>query len=105
MGLVKPTKNDLKHMVVETKAIEANAPAIAPKEETKVKVSTEIDYEARNATLEAEKAKLIEESANYKLAYLKEKNRKKEDIDSGEEDDDSRMRRIANETLANSRLA
>lgn len=89
----------------ETKAIETNASAIAQKEATPVVVVTDIDYEARNIALEAEKAKLIEESANYKLAYLKEKNKKKEEIDLGEEDDDSRIRRIANETLANSRLA
>lgn len=81
----------------KTNATEASAPAIAPKE-------IEVDLEARYAALEAEKAKLIEEGANYKLAYLKEAKRNKgNEIPEG--DDDERIRRIANEALANSQLA
>lgn len=85
------------------KATETNASAIAPKENEKVTVPID-DLEAKNTALEAEKARLIEESANYKMAYLKEKNRKKEGVPN-DEDDEEKMRRIAQETLANSRLA
>ena len=56
------------------------------------------DLEVRNAALEAEKAKLLEESVNYKAAYLKEKAK-------SDDDDDDRVRRIAREELSNSRLA
>lgn len=60
------------------------------------------ENEARIAALEAEKAKLVEESANYKLAFLKEKAKKGENL---EEDEDERMERIAKKALAESRLA
>lgn len=63
---------------------------------------TETDAEARIAALEAEKARLIEESANYKLGMLKAKGKvKPENLD---EDAEEKMRRIAHETLAESRL-
>lgn len=75
----------------EEAAIETNVPTIAPEE----------DLEGKVAVLEAEKAKLSEERENYKLAYLKEKAKKSD----GESDEDDRMRRIAQETLAESRLA
>lgn len=61
------------------------------------------DSEARIATLETEKAKLIEESANYRLGLLKEKAKNRNEV--FDEDEDDRMRHIAQETLANSRLA
>lgn len=73
-------------------ATEADAPTIAPED----------DSEARIAQLEAEKAKLTEEAANYKVAYLKGQSRAE---DTANEDDDERMRRIAQETVANSRIA
>lgn len=60
------------------------------------------DLEAKVNQLEAEKARLIEEGANWKLAALKNKGKIHENLD---EDDDERMRRIAQETLADSRLA
>lgn len=61
------------------------------------------DNEARIASLEAEKAKLTEEAANWKIAALKEKAKAK---DEGiEPDEDDRIRRITQETLATSRLA
>ena len=63
----------------DPKATEANAPTIAPEETVKVNTVTEDDLEAKNLALEAEKSRLIEEAANYKLAYLKEK-RKKEQL-------------------------
>ncbi len=70
-----------------------------------VPVSTlEDDKEAKIASLEAEKAKLIEESANYKLGMLKAKRKAKEEELEPEGDDD-RLRQIAREELAGSRLA
>lgn len=68
-----------------------------------VVLPTQDDLEAKNAALEAEKARLIEERENYRLAFLKEKS-KKEDV-VHDEDEDERMRRIAQETLADSRIA
>lgn len=62
---------------------------------------TQDDAESKIAALEKEKARLIEEGANWKVAALKYKG-KKEDSD---EDDEDKMRRIAAETLASSRLA
>jgi len=70
-----------------------NAPAV---------VQTE-DLEAKVAVLEAEKARLIEESANYKLGMLKAKGKIKEELP--DEDDDEKLRRITREEIANSRLA
>jgi hypothetical protein len=79
-------------------ATEANSQKIATGEAEKVTLDE--DLEARNAVLEAEKAKLLEESTNYKAAYLKEKAKQS---DGG--DDEERLRRIAREELSNSRLA
>jgi len=79
------------------KATEANDQTIATGEA--IKVTPDEDLEARNAALEAEKAKLLEESINYKAAYLKERAK------SADGDDDERLRRIAREELSNSRLA
>lgn len=85
-------------------ATETNAQAIAPGEESKVVIPTEDDLEARNVALEAEKARLIEESANYKVAYLKEKKKNRGDEDEVM-DEDERLRQITREELANSRIA
>lgn len=61
------------------------------------------DLEEKVNTLEAEKARLIEENANWKLAALKNKGKiKDENLD---EDEEEKMQRIANEAIANSRLA
>ncbi len=65
-------------------------------------VSTE-DYEAKVTALEAEKARLIEEGANWKLAALKAKGKLKESPDA-QETDDEKTRRIMREEIANSRL-
>ena len=79
-------------------------PAAAPEEVVASTNSTATeDAEARIAALEAEKARLIEESANYKLGMLKAKGKVKEE-NFEDEDMDDKMRRIASETLANSRL-
>lgn len=83
----------------KNKATEKDAQNIATEE--KVAVSTE-DAGAKIAALEAEKAKLIEESANYRMAYLKE-HKKNEGADSVETEDE-KIRRIAKETLAETRI-
>ncbi len=67
-------------------------------------VSATDDAEAKVAALEKEKAALmssISDQANYKIAYLKEK-KKNENLD---EDPDDKMRKIATEVIASSRLA
>lgn len=74
---------------------EANVPAIVPEE--KVVASPE-DAEARFAQLESEKE-------NYRKAYLKEADRNKPRAENLDEEADDKMRRIAAETLANSRIA
>lgn len=86
------------------KATEAIVPPIAAEEGVKVLPPTEEDLEAKNKALEEERARLITERENYKNAYLKEKSKKKE-ITTDDEDEDDRIRRIAQETLADSRLA
>ena len=80
-------------MEEEKKATEANAETIA----------TPDDLEAKNAALEAEKSKLIEEAANYRVAYLKEK--QKRELPLEDETEDEKIRRIAQETFSNSRIA
>ncbi len=60
------------------------------------------DAEARIAALEAEKAKLIEEGANWKVAALKYK---KQDESFDDLSDEEKMRKIASEAVADSRLA
>ena len=74
----------------EVNATETNVQAIAPVE----------DLEAKVAQLEAEKKQLLEEKTNYQAAYLKTKAVSRED-----EDEEDKIRRIAQETLAGSRLA
>lgn len=86
-------------MADEVRAVETNASATAPEEAAKV--TPDEDLEAKVAALEAEKAKLIEEGANYRMAYLKEKSKGSHE----NEEEDEKIRRIAQETLANSRLA
>lgn len=60
------------------------------------------DAEAKIAALETEKAKLITEAANYKMAFLKEKSK-----GNGDDalDEDERMSRIAQKAIADSRVA
>lgn len=86
-------------MIEEKKATETIAETIAPQET----VTATDDAEARIAALEDEKATLIQNEANYKIAYLKEKSKNREpDPDESEEE---KIRRITTETIANSRLA
>lgn len=99
--MVTPIKNDFKQMD-KTNATETNASSIATKEEVKVLPLTDEDLEARNQALEEERARLMVERENYKVAYLKEKSRRDSE---GEDDTTEKMRQIAQEELANSRLA
>jgi hypothetical protein len=90
----------------DANAIKTDEPIVAPVEEVKVVASTEDDLAAKVAELEAEKAKITVEAANYKLAFLKEKSKKTEEPNEDEEESiEDKMRRIAAETLANSRIA
>ncbi len=68
-------------------------PVLAPEE----------DYEAKIAKLESEKLDLTEREANWKMAALKAKSKSKEVF--VDEDDEDKMRRIAEETLRGSRLS
>ncbi len=79
------------------KTVEANVvPAVVPD-------TVETDAETRIKALEAEKARLIEESANYKLGMLKAKAKQTQEFD--EDDEDTKIERKVQEALANSRLA
>ena len=88
-------------------AIETNVQVIAPVETVKVNTVAEVDLEAANVALEAEKAHLIEERDNYKFAYLKKTRKEQLEVnDEGiEETQDDKLRRITREELANSRIA
>lgn len=88
---------------MEKKTTEANAESIVTPEEVRVLPPTEEDLEAKVLALEAEKALHIEEAANYKMAYLKEKSKKTEFFEDESEED--RLRRITREEIANSRLS
>jgi hypothetical protein len=83
-------------MEEEKKATESAQPIA-----TETVAVTVEDLEAKNAVLEAEKVKLMEEKENYRKAYLKADARTVPE----DEDGDDKIRRIAQETLANSRLA
>ena len=85
------------------KTIETDVQPIVAEEEVKVLPPQEEDLEAKIKALEDEKAQLIENEANYKVAYLKERSRNKESFEDESEDD--KIRRIAKETLAESRIA
>ncbi len=77
--------------------VNTTPPAVA---ETVTPVLSET--EIRIAALEAEKAKLVEESANWKVAALKYKKDSKED---DELDEDDKMRKVAQSVISESRLA
>lgn len=66
-------------------------------------VTLQDDNEAKIATLEGEKAQLTVEMSNWKMAALKAKAKAKEE--GTEIDEDERMKDIAREALAESRLA
>lgn len=81
-------------MAEELKATETTVEPIAPQPVT---VSVE-DHEAKIEALEAEKAQVETERNNYRSAYLKEKGK------GSDSDEDEKMRQIALQTLAESRL-
>ncbi len=79
--------------------------AAAPESTVTTTVTTPTeDPEARIAKLEEEKAKLMEEGANWKVAALKYKKEAKGQPLEDESEED-KMRRIAAEALRDSRLA
>lgn len=80
-------------------AVNTPAAAAPPKDD----VTLDDETQAKIASLEAEKAKLTEEAANWKVAALKEKAKAKEE--GVEPDEDERMANIARKALAESRLA
>ena len=81
-------------------AIKTNVETVVTPEE--VTTSTD-DAEARIAALEEEKATLIQNEANYKIAFLKEKSKNREP--DPEETDEERIRRITREELAQTRIS
>lgn len=81
-------------------AIKKVEPVATPQADT----STVTPEEARIAQLEADKAKVIEEKENYKIAFLKEKSKSKEFNDEDESDED-RIKRIVAEQLAETKIA
>lgn len=78
----------------------------SPSAETEPVVTTTTtvvdDAEAKIAQLEADKAKLIVESANYKLGMLKAKGKVSEDLD---ETEDERIARIVNDKISETKIA
>lgn len=77
--------------------MEENKPAVNTAEPAAVQIQD--DIEAQIASLEADKAKAIEEAANWKLAALKNKKQ-----GEGETEED-RIRRITQEEIANSKIS
>ena len=65
-------------------------------------VITETEDEKKIKQLEKEKADLIVEAANYKVAFLKEKSKKEIDL---EETDEERIKRITLETINSTKIA
>jgi hypothetical protein len=86
-------------------AVNTNQSAATDETTASVVLTANEDAEARIAALEAEKAKLTEEGANWKVAALKYKSKAKDDGSNDDEDMEDKMRRIAAEALATSRLA
>lgn len=85
-------------------------PAAAPETVVEAPTMTEIDAETRIAELEKEKAKIVEESANWKLAALKYKNERKnpeffEEKEEDKEPEEDKTRRLIREELANNKIA
>lgn len=88
---------------VETKTQEAapEQPVISTTETKEVDDTT-----ARLAELEAEKNKAIEEAANYRLAFLKEKQKRHNDSDfSDEETEEEKVARLVKEEVAKQKIA
>jgi hypothetical protein len=89
-------------MSEENLAVKTDSPAAEDKVETPTPTE-DGDAEARIVQLEAEKAKLIVESANYKLGMLKAKGKVQEDFEDESEDD--RIARIVQEKISETKIA
>lgn len=63
----------------------------------------ETDAERRLAELEAEKNKALEEAANYKMAFLKEKHKHRQEVNE-DETEEERVNRLVQEELAQKKL-
>jgi hypothetical protein len=101
-GLAIPTQNGFNYMDKEPTAVDTPQTA-APETIVPPTIDETGDTEALIAKLEAEKAKAIEEAANYKLAFLKEKSRKDDDFEN--ETEEERTRRLVQEELSRTKIA
>lgn len=88
----------------EKQAVNTTDPAAGQKTEPVAPV-TPSDAEARLAVLAAEKAKAIEEAANWKIAALKAKSKNKEGIIDDEEAEKERIASVVQEELAKARIS
>ncbi len=86
--------NTTQPAAVETTVVTSTTPAVDSNE----------DVEAKIAALEADKAKAIEEAANWKVAALKAKSKKPEE-DFEDETEEERISRIVNEKMAATKIA
>lgn len=103
-GWLHLQQNGFIYMAEETKSVNTTQPAETETVVTPT-IPTEQDYEAQIQALEKQKADAIVEAANWKVAALKNKKRKEEPVEDEDETTEDIMRRIANETLADSKLA
>lgn len=89
-----------------SKAVETLDQSAAADQTVKSTTATEEvdDIESKLAQLEAEKNKAIEEAANYRLAFLKEKSKKQEFVDEDESDED-KVARLVKEEVAKQKIA
>ena len=88
----------------DPKAVIAQPAAVEP--EVVTTPSTQEDTEARIAQLEADKAKAIEEAANYKLGMLKAKAKLKDSyVPDEDETEDERIARIVQEKISETKIA
>jgi len=103
--------NKMAYKIMEDKIIpvKKDQEAGADKTTKSTVVKTEVDDSDRIAQLEAEKAKLIEESANYKLGMLKAKAQNKGteffEEDAVTETPEETTRRIIREELVNNKIS
>ena len=90
-------------MSTETPAVETKVEAAAAQPETVVTpTTTEVDYEAKLAEANAKIAKISEEKENYRKGMLKAKGKLPDEDDNssnGEEDIDSKVKRLVQEQL------
>ena len=76
--------------------------------ETSTTPAVENELEAKLSQIEAEKNKALEEAANYKIAYLKEKRKAREEVtydDDPEETEQEKISRLVKEEVARQKVA